>query len=54
MADDILCLSKMDWNSADFCRRTPVTTSVSSKVGSILAEMRARDLSPPNPYKHYM
>ena len=55
VAEDILRLSKMDWNTADFCRRTPVTISVSKKVGDILAEMRARDIeNPPSLYKHYM
>jgi hypothetical protein len=51
---DVLCLSKLDWNSTDFCAREPVTTSVSRKVGHILAEMRARDLNPPQSYRYYM
>ncbi|MCK4445101.1 MAG: hypothetical protein KAW09_11195, partial [Thermoplasmata archaeon] len=51
---DILSLSKLDWNNTDFCSREPVTTSVSRKVGHILAEMRARDLEPPQGYRFYM
>ena len=51
---DIMSLTKMDWNSTDFCQREPVTTSVSRKVGHILAEMRARNTEPPQPYRYYM
>jgi hypothetical protein len=51
---DIMSLTKMDWNSTDFCQRQPVTTSVSRKVGHILAEMRARRTDPPQPYRFYM
>jgi len=51
---DVLSLSKLDWNSTDFCTREPVTTSVSRKVGHILAEMRARDMKPPQQYRYYM
>jgi len=51
---DIMSLTKMDWNSTDFCQREPVTTSVSRKVGHILAEMRAQKTVPPQPYRYYM
>ena len=51
---DIMSLTKMDWNSTDFCQRQPVTTSVSKKVGHILAEMKARHTEPPQPYRYYM
>jgi len=51
---DIMSLTKMDWNSTDFCQRQPVTTSVSKKVGHILAEMKARRTEPPQPYRYYM
>ncbi|TET90449.1 MAG: hypothetical protein E3J35_06465 [Methanomassiliicoccales archaeon] len=54
IATDILALSKLDWNNTDFCSREPVTTSVSRKVGHILAEMRARDIEPPQAYRFYM
>ncbi len=51
---DIMSLTKLDWNSTDFCQRQPVTTSVSRKVGHILAEMKARRTEPPQPYRYYM
>ncbi len=52
---DILALTKLDWNTTEFCGREPVTISVSRKVGEILAEMRARDVKePPQPYRYYM
>lgn len=54
IGSDIMSLTKMDWNSTDFCQREPVTTSVSRKVGHILAEMRARNTEPPQPYRFYM
>lgn len=55
IARDLLSLTKMDWNSTDFCSSSPVTTSVSRKVGNILAEMRARDVKdPPQHYRFYM
>lgn len=54
VARDILTLTKLDWNSTDFCGREPVTISVSRKVGEILSEMRAKNLTPPAPYRYYM
>jgi hypothetical protein len=54
IGNDIMSLTKMDWNSTDFCQSQPVTTSVSRKVGHILAEVRARNTEPPQPYRYYM
>ncbi|MCX9012280.1 MAG: hypothetical protein OIN66_14310 [Candidatus Methanoperedens sp.] len=55
ISKDILALSKLDWNSADFCKRLPTTLSVSEKVGNILSEMRDRDVKdPPSGYRYYM
>ena len=52
---DILALTKLDWNTADFCRREPVTLSVSKKVGEILSELNENeDIDPPSGYRHYM
>ncbi len=51
---DIMALTKLDWNSADFCKREPVTLSVSRKVGNILAEMRDKIDNPPEGYRYYM
>ncbi|MHB1261754.1 MAG: argonaute/piwi family protein [Thermoplasmatota archaeon] len=54
VAADLMALTRLDWNSTDFCTRQPVTISVSRKVGSILSEARARNLDPPAPYRFYM
>jgi hypothetical protein len=54
IATDILGLSKLDWNSATFYTRLPVTLSVSEKVGNILAEMVLADIPPPSSYRYYM
>jgi hypothetical protein len=55
ISKDILSLTKLDWNSADFCKRLPTTLSVSEKVGNILSEMRNRDVKdPPSGYRYYM
>jgi hypothetical protein len=52
---DIMALTKLDWNTADFCRRAPVTLSVSKKVGDILSEMRENEIyEPPSGYRYYM
>jgi hypothetical protein len=52
---DIMALTKLDWNTADFCRRVPVTLSVSKKVGEILSEMRENEIyEPPSGYWYYM
>ncbi len=55
IGEDILSLTKLDWNSTEFCAREPVTISVSRKVGHILTEMKARQIKdPPEPYRYYM
>lgn len=55
MAEDIMAMTKLDWNTSNFYTREPVTTSVSSKVGSILAEMEHRDVKDiPKQYRFYM
>lgn len=52
---DILALTKLDWNTADFCRREPVTLSVSRKVGDILSEISEDDGTEiPSGYRYYM
>lgn len=50
---EILALTKMNWNTADFACSDPVTTAFSKRVGQILAEL------PPNltmryEYRYYM
>lgn len=55
IAKDILALTKLDWNNADFNTRLPVTVSVSRKVGEVLAENRAWGIeNPPSNYRFYM
>ena len=54
IATDILNLTKLDWNSTDFCKRLPVTISVAEKVGKILGEINGRPIEPPSPYSYYM
>ncbi len=54
IAKDILDLTKLDWNSADFCKRLPATIAVSQKVGNIMGELRGRDIEPPTAYYNYM
>lgn len=55
VSKDILALTKLDWNSADFCTRLPATISVSEKVGNILSEMRNNLIKEPPPaYRYYM
>jgi len=37
--DEILALTKINWNSADFCCARPITVHFSRRVGDILAEL---------------
>jgi len=54
LARDIINLTKLDWNSTDFCKRLPVTISISKKVGKIMGELKGRDITPPTAYRNYM
>jgi hypothetical protein len=54
IAKDILALTKLDWNNANFNSRLPVTISVSRKVGSILSESSAQKTDLPSNYRYYM
>lgn len=54
LAKDIMDLTKLDWNSTDFCKRLPATISVSQRVGSIMGELKGRDIEPPSAYCNYM
>jgi hypothetical protein len=44
---EILALTKMNWNTADFACREPMTIAFSRRVGQVLAELR-----PAAPMKH--
>lgn len=50
---EILALTKMNWNSADFASGTPITIAFSRRVGAMLAEMSASDTMRPE-YRFYM
>ena len=52
---DIMALTKLDWNNADFNTRVPVTISVARKVGEILSESSLQDVDDfPTSYRYYM
>jgi hypothetical protein len=52
---DIMALTKLDWNNADFNTRVPVTISVARKVGDILSESSLQDIDDfPTSYRYYM
>lgn len=50
---EILALTKLNWNSADFSCDEPITLAFSRRVGEILAELRP-NVSPQKEYKFYM
>jgi hypothetical protein len=50
---EILALTKMNWNTADFACSDPITIAFSQKVGRILAELPA-NLPIKNEYRFYM
>lgn len=53
LCEEILALTKMDWNSAVYAGKDPITTAFSEDVGQILAEMPA-ELQPRPTYRFYM
>jgi hypothetical protein len=53
LATEILALTKMDWNSAMFAGKQPITTAFSEDVGHILAEFPA-NAEPRPQYRFYM
>lgn len=50
---EVLALTKLNWNSADFSCNEPITLAFSRRVGEILAELRP-SVSPQKEYKFYM
>lgn len=50
---EILALTKLNWNSADFSCDEPITLAFSRRVGEILGETRA-DINPQRDYRFYM
>jgi hypothetical protein len=51
--EEILALTKMNWNSADFCIREPITLAYSREVGKILAYV-PEEVIPRPEYLYYM
>lgn len=53
ICDEIIALSKMNWNNCDFANKKPITLSFAQKVGEILSYIPEGET--PNPsYKFYM
>ena len=50
---EIFALTKMNWNSADFCIREPITLAYSREVGKILAYV-SEEIIPRPEYRYYM
>jgi hypothetical protein len=50
---EILALTKLDWNTADFGGKEPITTAFSEGVGHILAELPS-GVNPRTLYRFYM
>ena len=54
ICNDIMSLTKLDWNSSTFYTKMPVTIGVARKVGEVMAEMVAEGGDPPTSYRFYM
>lgn len=50
---EIVALTKMNWNTADFACGEPITTAFASRVGRIMAEI-PEDVKPRAEYRFYM
>lgn len=53
ICQEIFSLTKMNWNSADFCIRSPITLEYASEVGKILAYV-PEEVIPRPEYRFYM
>lgn len=54
IAEEILGLTKMDWNSTALAGRQPITTAFAKDVGEILAELPKDVAEPKRMYRFYM
>jgi hypothetical protein len=54
VCEEIYALTKMNWNSADFCIRSPITLEYAGEVGKILAYVPEEVDSPRPEYRFYM
>jgi hypothetical protein len=53
ICQEIFALTKMNWNSADFCIRSPITLEYASEVGKILVYV-PEEVIPRPEYRFYM
>jgi hypothetical protein len=53
LLDEVLLLTKMNWNSARFAEQTPVTVRFAGQVGEILRDL-PDDYTPEHRYAFYM
>jgi hypothetical protein len=53
VADDLLCLTKMNWNSARSAAGLPSTLSFARKVGGVMSAL-SPDLAPNPSFRYYM
>jgi hypothetical protein len=52
---EVLALSKMNWNTADYCTGLPVTIGFAQRVGDVFKEFEAEDkVQPQTSYRFYM
>lgn len=54
MCKEILSLTKLNWNNADFCDQMPITITAAESVGDILSEARIRDVEILSEYRYYI
>lgn len=54
VCEEILALTKLDWNNISPYRRRPVTMDISERVGHILAESEAKNIKIDSHYYFYM
>jgi hypothetical protein len=53
LCEEIMALTKLDWNSAVFAQKEPITTAFSEDVGRVLAELPP-GVQPRTTYRFYM
>ncbi|MGV9205883.1 MAG: hypothetical protein ACOC44_17875, partial [Promethearchaeia archaeon] len=54
ICEEVLKLSRLDWNTIKYSQKMPVTISFSKKVKAILAERCASLIDVKTPYRYYM
>ena len=54
MCKEILSLTKLNWNNADFCDQMPITITAARRVSGILSEARIRDVEIMEEYRYYI